>query len=218
MEQDWRSLTAHYEKCLAEFGASHRGVDWPNAADLSVRFDTLLSIVDVAPPTVRPLQILDLGCGPGLILDHIEQFRDIRSIEYHGIDISERMIETARARWPDANFEVRDIIADPLPPLSVDFVIMNGVLTLKNTVSREEMMAFAKDLIRSAYASTRIGIAFNVMSRHVDWERDDLFHWSFDEVASFLTTEITRHIAFRSDYGLYELSAFAYRSPVRRLI
>ena len=52
-------------------------------------------------------------------------------------------------------------------------------------------------------------------SRHVDWERDELFHWGFDEVAEFLKRDVTRHMAFRADYGLYEFSAFAWRHPRR---
>ena len=30
------------------------------------------------------------------------------------------------------------------------------------------------------------GIAFNVMTKHVDWERDDLFHLPFDQLAEWL--------------------------------
>ncbi|MBN2973392.1 class I SAM-dependent methyltransferase [Roseomonas aeriglobus] len=215
MTPDLTSLIAHYEKCLARFGADHRGVDWPNAADLAVRFDVMLSIIDVPPSGPAVPSVLDLGCGPGLILDHIARTPGRPTIDYHGIDLSEHMVDAARNRWPDARFDVRDVIADPLPPLSVDYVIINGVLTLKTTLSRDAMIDFAKKLIRAAFAAARIGVVFNVMSRHVDWERDDLFHWSFDEVASFLTADVTRHIAFRSDYGLYELSAFAYRAPRR---
>jgi hypothetical protein len=45
----------------------------------------------------------------------------------------------------------------------------------------------------------------------VDWERDDLFHVSFDVMAKFLTAELTRNFIFRQDYGLYEYTVYAYR-------
>ena len=61
------------------------------------------------------------------------------------------------------------------------------------------------------YPLARRGIAFNVMSKHVDWERDDLFHLPFDVLAAFLRAEISRHYQFRADYGLYEYTAYVYR-------
>jgi hypothetical protein len=46
---------------------------------------------------------------------------------------------------------------------------------------------------------------------HLDWQRDDLFHVSFDSMAQFLTKRISRHFQFRQDYGLYEFTTYAYR-------
>jgi hypothetical protein len=55
-----------------------------------------------------------------------------------------------------------------------------------------------------------VGVAFNVMSKHVDWERDDLFHVPFDEIAAFLFANVTRNMVLRADYGLYEYTVYAY--------
>jgi hypothetical protein len=54
-------------------------------------------------------------------------------------------------------------------------------------------------------------MAFNVMSKAVDWERDDLFHVSMDRLATLLHGLAGRRIVFRADYGLYEYTAYAYR-------
>jgi len=110
---------------------------------------------------------------------------------------------------------VRDITVDPLPPESVDVVVMNGVLTERQGIPRERMVTMAQSLLASAFQAARCGIVFNVMSRHVDWEREDLFHWGFDEVAAFLKQNLTRHFSFRADYGLFEFTTFAWRHPRR---
>ena len=47
----------------------------------------------------------------------------------------------------------------------------------------KSMTALAKELIVAAFNAARVGIAFNAMSRHVDWQRPELFHWGFDELA-----------------------------------
>ena len=92
---------------------------------------------------------------------------------YHGIDLSPAMVAAARARWPDRDISCRDIVQNPLPDQSVDYVIMNGVLTEKRTLSHEVMAGIAKELIVAAFSAARVGIAFNAMSRHVDWQRPD---------------------------------------------
>ena len=214
MNDDWSALVTHYERCLERHGATPEGVDWPNAADLAVRFDILLGLLDGASAEPRPV-VLDLGCGPGLLLDYLRATGRLETVEYRGIDLSPAMVVAARARWPDRDISCRDVVKNPLPEQSVDYVIMNGVLTEKQTLSHEVMTALAKELIVAAFAAARVGIAFNAMSRHVDWQRPELFHWGFDELAAFLRERVSRHYAFRSDYGLYEHTTFVWRAPRR---
>ncbi len=212
---DWLPLRAHYERCLERAGATPEGVDWPNARDLEARFAVQLGVLSAVPSGTEPPLLLDLGCGPGLLLDYLGAAGRGDAVRYRGIDISPAMAAAARARWPDHSFEARDIVADPLPPESVDVVVMNGVLTERRGIPRDRMAAMAEGIVAAAFRSARYGIAFNAMSRHVDWEREDLFHWGFDEVAAFLKRDVTRHVAFRADYALYEFTAFAWRKHQR---
>ncbi len=215
MTADWLPLQHHYEACLERGGATPAGVDWPNPADLATRFETQLAVLPLATPGGEPPELLDLGCGPGLLLDYLAATGRLDAVRYRGIDLSPAMVVAARARWPGVLFEVRDVLTNPLPPQSVDAVVMNGVLTERQGIQRPRMVAMAEALVGAAFAAARHGIAFNAMSRHVDWEREELFHWGFDELAAFLTRDVTRHIALRADYGLYEFTAFAWRFPQR---
>jgi len=204
----WGPLVSHYERCFVRHGRTAQGVDWPNQRDLETRFDVML---EVAAGASRPVDLLDLGCGPGLLVDHLHRRERLDDFRYRGIDLSVPMIESARAAWPDLPFEIRDILADPLPPDSVDVVILNGVLTERRELPREAMARFAESLLAAAFRLARRGIAFNVMSRHVDWERDDLFHWGFDEVAAFARARLSRHLVIRADYGLHEFTTYVFR-------
>jgi SAM-dependent methyltransferase len=208
----WEAIIRHYEACLTKHGATPRGVDWPNGADLAARFDTLLAPVLVL--AARPA-VLDLGCGPGLLLDYLAATGGTERIRYRGIDLSAAMVEAARERWPAQEFYCRDILKTPLPDQSVDFVVMNGVLTERVSLSVESMTALAEALVAAAFRAARLGIAFNVMNAHVEWQRDDLFHWPFDQLAAFLKREVSSHYAFRADYGLYEYACFVWREPQR---
>lgn len=215
MANDWRPLQEHYERCLDQAGATPQGVDWPNGRDLEARFATQLSVLEGIPRGPESPVLLDLGCGPALLLDYLQATGRTDAVGYRGIDISPAMVAAAQARWPGAAFEARDIIADPLPSGSVDVVVMNGVLTERRGIPRERMVEMAEAIVTAAFRAARHGVVFNAMSKHVDWEREDLFHWGFDEVAAFLTRDVSRHIAIRADYGLYEFSAFAWRHPRR---
>lgn len=207
----YMNIAEHYEKCFREHGQTAKGADWPNEEDLNTRFKTMLDIVDFKKN--KNPEILDLGCGFGLFLEYIEKHGKADSMTYTGIDLSESMIQAAKQRWPDREFYVRDILREPLEKQSVDFVVMNGLLTEKVNLKQNEMVEFAKKIILAAYNVCRTGIAFNVMSKHVDWERDDLFHWGYDEVAEFLVKKCSRHIILRSDYGLYEYTIYVFREP-----
>ena len=75
----------------------------------------------------------------------------------------------------------------------------------------EEMTEFFQAMVARVFGFTAIGIVFNVMSKHVDWERDDLFHLPFDNLAAFLKTKISDNFVIRNDYGLYEYAVYVYR-------
>jgi SAM-dependent methyltransferase len=208
----WDVIVQHYEQCLRKYGATPAGVDWPSKTDLAARFGVMLELLAEAG---RQPELLDLGCGPALILDYLAATGEIDRIKYRGIDLSAEMIDAARARWPKHEFSCRDIISAPLPEQSVDVVIMNGVLTERISLDVATMTALAESLVAAAFRVARIGIAFNVMNAHVDWQRNDLFHWPFDALAGFVRREISPHYLFRADYGLHECTCVIRRKQRR---
>ena len=88
---------------------------------------------------------------------------------------------------------------------------MNGVLTYRGSLSFEEMFDYMSGLLPAVFSHARRGLAFNVMSKLVDWERDDLFHVPFDRMATFVAAKLSRDFALRHDYGLYEYTVYVYR-------
>lgn len=203
----YNEIVNHYTQCFEKYGATHKGIDWPDSSDLEKRYGVML---EVARNHENSFSLLDIGCGYGNIIKFISDNKIILS-DYMGLDLSEKMILEARKLFPQYKFEYRDIIKNPLGKEIYDFSIMNGVLTEKLNLTFEEMFDFAKKIIKSAFYSTKIGLAFNVMSKNVDWEREDLFHLSIDELTRFLTKEVSRNFVIRNDYGLYEYTCYVYR-------
>ena len=205
---DYSEIVTHYEACLARFGDTHQGVDWPNERDARTRYQVMLEVI--RPATEHPITLLDFGCGAGHLLEYLraEQRSDIR---YIGLDMSPRFIDLCRDKFPGTEFLCGDILREEVEIPKVDYVVMNGVFTEKRSLPFAEMFDYFREVLRRVYPLARRGMAFNVMSKHVDWEREDLFHLPFDLLAAFLRTEISRHYQFRADYGLYEYTAYVYR-------
>ena len=69
-------------------------------------------------------RVLDLGCGNGRLLMLLAE----KSVEYLGVDFSEKLIEQARVNRPDKEFAVMDALDLKLPDDAFDVVICVSVL------------------------------------------------------------------------------------------
>lgn len=207
-EPSYLSLAKFYEQCLEIHGTVPKGMDWPNENDLIKRFKVMLELFE---HDNEPVHLLDLGCGYGALIDHLVKGK-YENILYTGMDISEKMISSAKVLFPCHQFILQDILLKPLQVNHFDYIIMNGLLTEKRSLSWDEMTVFARRIISHAFKACKKGIAFNVMNYHVDWCNPNLFYWSFDDAAKFLIESCTRNIVFRQDYGLYEYTVYVYKN------
>jgi methyltransferase family protein len=207
-EKKYLSIVSHYETCLDRYGDSHRGVDWPKADDVQKRHRVMLDVIRPESQS-KKVSLLDFGCGAAHLNEYIRAQR-LDHIEYAGLDLSEKFVSLAQSKFPGNRFFCLDLLEmNALLPV-FDYIVLNGVFTEKRELSFDEMLVYFKQLVKRVFDHASIGIAFNVMSKHVDWERDDLFHLPFDTLAEFLTKELTRNFVFRNDYGLYEYTTYVY--------
>ena len=209
-EPGYKEIVRHYERCLEQHGDSHLGVNWPNAEDAALRYDVMLDVIPPQPDLA--VSLLDFGCGTASLYGRM-QTRNIRGVTYSGLDISPRFVEVARSKFPEVDFRCLDVIeqAEDLP--EYDYVIMNGVFHEKLGLSYAQMFEYVSEVLRLVFDKTRRGLAFSVMSKHVDWERDDLFHVPYHEMTTFLTNSLSRRFVLRADYRLWEYTAYVYREP-----
>lgn len=201
-------IVAHYENCLAQYGDSHLGVDWPKPEHVDLRYQIMLEVI--RPVGGQRVTLLDFGCGASHLYDYILR-RQLDYIEYSGLDISEKFVALSRSKFPAVQYYCLDALVESAQLPTFDYIVMNGVFTEKRSLLFSEMWDYFASLIRTVYSRTRYGLAFNVMSSHVDWEREDLFHLPMDTLAAFLTKEISRDFVIRNDYGLYEYTTYVYR-------
>jgi SAM-dependent methyltransferase len=206
--RSYLEIVEHYESCLARHGDTHLGVDWPKPQDAETRYRVMLELIRA--PRTKTVKLLDFGCGASHLYSYIVE-KDIKGIEYVGLDLSRKFVDLSLKKFPKNHYVCADILEEPTAVPSSDYIVMNGVFTEKRSLSFDEMLTYFERTVVAAFAKAERGIAFNVMSKDVDWERDDLFHLPLDTLTQFLVRSLTRNFIVRNDYGLFEYTTYVYR-------
>ena len=170
---NYLKIVSHYEDCLDKYGDTNLGVDWPDPADAMTRYRVMLEVIRESKAT--RVSLLDFGCGASHLYNYIHA-NQMRHIDYSGLDISEKFIHLSKNKFPNINYYCIDILKPSIQLPYFDYIILNGVFTEKRELSHDEMWEYFKRVIVKIFKIAEKGLAFNVMSSHVDWERDDLFH------------------------------------------
>jgi SAM-dependent methyltransferase len=210
MRKSFEKIVEHYENCYLQHGDNHLGMDWPNLEDNMVRFKVMLQLIDWDLNSNKTATILDFGCGTAHMLEYIWDNK-IEIENYIGLDYSKIFIEKCKEKFPNQKFICGDILERDFHLPDFDYAVMNGVFTERNMLSNSEMWSYFSDVIAKVFYHSKRGIAFNTMSKNVDWERDDLFHVSLDELTNWLTKNLSRNVIVRQDYGLYEFTTYLYK-------
>ena len=206
-----RIISAACEEDLLKYGDTFRGVGYTRSeSEAEQRYGLMLGVVR---ETTEPVSILDFGCGLAHMLDYIKGRAVHAHILYSGLDISSKYLAGAKTRHPETDFILMDVLDSDGRLPHYDYVILNGVFNYRGTIDEDAMLQYWQRLTAAAYRHCRRGLAFNVMSKIVDWERDDLFHLSFDTMAQFVGKALSRHFVVRHDYGAYEYTTVRLPSP-----
>lgn len=88
--------------------------------------------------------VLDVGCGPGSVTAYLA----VAGVDVSGVDLSPRMVEHARRRYPGLRFSVASATALDLAPGSLGGVLgWWSLFHLPRTVLPEVFGAFAEALV-----------------------------------------------------------------------
>ena len=206
----YKQIADHYNSCFEKHGATPKGLDWDNQENLNKRYQVMLGLLPQERDEYPTM--LDFGCGYGGIYEYIQNRR--RDITYVGLDINKKLLEQAYNSYPDQTWHLLDIHNQEfefsqLP--NFDYVICNGTFTVKHTLTQNEMWKFMTESLEKLWTKTNKGIAFNCMSKILDYEREDLFHVSFDELSMWIYKYLSSKFTIRQDYGLREFTMYVYK-------
>ena len=187
---------------------SPEAVYWVGKDKTWLRFKILTKIDDL-----NNKKVLDFGCGNALLLDFLKENNIL--CEYHGWDISEKMIEVAKKRHYGANFKVVDVFKSNLKQFNsfFDYILISGVFNLKVDAEESIHRKWTKKTLLKLWDLCRKGLAVNFMTEHVDWRDNSLYYCPIDDIASFCVKNLSRWFIIRHDYRLWEFTMYIYRGP-----
>lgn len=121
MSDDAR-LVQHYDRLSADYAALYEGIA-RRARFYTLRRTSVLDLLRRSGAT----KVLEVGCASGTLVDSL---RDT-AVEYHGVDISPKMVAACRKRYSDmahASFAVADARRLPYDNQVFDAVLCVGML------------------------------------------------------------------------------------------
>ena len=205
----YQRVIAYYEACLAQHGHGPKAVNWKSEGDARVRYDIMLGMIG---DKTAPASLLDFGCGLAGLKSHMDQL-GLAKLRYTGLEISKKFATQARRLHRNVDIICCDVLRPCVTLTNFDYIIMNGIFTRRHDLSNAEMQAYMQSLLITLFKYCNIGLAFNVMSRAVDWENEALFHPDPGLLLSFVGQQLTPHFALRNEYGLHESALYLYRRP-----
>ncbi|KAF0144295.1 MAG: hypothetical protein FD156_1980 [Nitrospirae bacterium] len=142
-----------FSKKLSFFGNTPAAVGW-SASGQRQRYECILKLLHLEEQSV-----LDFGCGKGDFYGFLKE-KGINA-EYTGMDINQKLIETASRNFPEAEFMTLDIDADEIPG-TYDYIILCGVFNLNVQGVKESISGYLEKLFRH----TSKTLLFNCLGSH----------------------------------------------------
>jgi SAM-dependent methyltransferase len=196
---DKNVIVNRYRERLEAHGAGPQALATGNAERRAIRFGVLADLGDLKGCT-----ILDIGCG---LADFYAYLREQGvNVHYTGYDITPEFVAESARRYPEATFEVRDVQTDGIPR-EFDYVVSSQ--TFNNRLAHDDNRLVMQEVLRLAYRAALRGVAFDMITDHVDFREDRLFYYSPEEMFRFAKS-LTKRVQLRHDYPLYEFALYLY--------
>lgn len=200
----WRVIVdvkRFFESRFAVYGDSSRTLDL-SVDGQQTRFRVLSDVGDMSGR-----RVLELGSGLGHFYEYLRN--RFGELEYTGFDLSEKFVTWSREKYPDARFEVHDVLNEALTG-DFDFVLCSGMHNLETGANDSDMVR----LIRRAWEVTRTGAAFSMLSTHADRREPDRHY--YDPLAmSAGALKLTRFVVLRQEYMPHDFTLYLYRGLPR---
>ncbi len=186
-----------YTDNLKQHGIDSKSVGWPNADDHLLRFDKLLSNVNLSDIE----SFNDLGSGYGAILDYLSSREKILKT-YFAYDISQEMLDAMPTdKYPKT--EIQKFL-EPYLRTVADFSVASGIFNVRFSESDELWHQHILKTLHNLNDHSKKGFSFNLLSTYVDFKNDHLCYGDPLFFFDYCKKNFSRYVNLYHDYPLWE--------------
>jgi hypothetical protein len=197
---------AHYESLLLKHGVSVDAVASARQEYKNLRYELLSGVFE----NDNHFTLHEIGFGLGHYYEFLKQCFPDRNISFSGSEVTSSFLEYCHQHYPDCKFDNHDFAASPTASM-YDYVILAGVFYQLGKSSEDEFSEFVKRILRNAWASTNRGLAFNMITSHVDFRYDHLFYADPSETLFFVSQNLSRFIKINQSYPIFEYTVYVLK-------
>lgn len=190
----------YYSAKIQQYGNTNLGVDWNSKESQWLRFVQLSKILRIDNDNST---LCDFGCGYGAYVDFL--LEQGICVEYTGIDISELMIDYARANHENNN--VKFIVGNTCEK-NYDYIVASGIFNVKQDAKNEEWNKYVFETLDMFNRCSTKGFAINCLTSYSDKEymKEYLYYANPSEWFDYAKRNYSRNVAILHDYDLYEFT------------
>ena len=203
-----------YSTIFKKFGPVPKGVGWYNKKKTQKRYKNLLRLIKFYNNKEK-YSLLDVGCGYGELINFCDKKK---LLNYHGVDLVKEMIFYAKKKYKNFSnfiFENKNLFSINK---KYDYIICNGIFTLRSSLSNKQMIVYVKKCINHIYKISKIGFAFNIMAYNVDFKSRKLFYPKKLFIENFLKKKINiKEIYIDKKTVDYEIFYFVKKNSNKKI-
>ncbi len=208
---DKKILDFYIEK-VNRFGNSPLGVGWKDDHAQRVRFAQLVKVIE----SKSSFSINDLGCGTGMFYKYLISESYLPD-QYSGYDILKEMIQSAE----------NNLLPNPAVSLSkidsaqeiilADYTVASGIFNVKYEANEVDWLEYVLSTIESINKGSRLGFAFNMLTKYSDQEFMQSYLYYADPLFLFdyCKRNFSKNVALLHDYSQYDFTIIVRKREPR---
>lgn len=207
---DIESVTKQQEALFRSLFEKHKGL--PDAvaseslAHKELRYSKLCEIFN----NESDISIHDIGMGMGHLYEYIFNHHGSKGVEYSGTDIVKEYYDYCVNTYPGVRFCLRNLLTTDVDE-SYDYVLLSGVFHQIGNTTRREWEQYMYALLEKAFKMARKGVAFNVLSEHVDFYRPGVYYCNLSKLTNFIVDNLSRFYSINHASALFEATVFVFQ-------
>ena len=185
-------MKEQYNKLAKKHGNDVKALHWPSVERQEAPFQAFMRHVDFQDSSV-----MDIGCGFGDFFQFMK--RHNIDIKYYGFDISEKLIDMGKSKYPEVanRLQVLDATNATLP--QTDYAVISGTFNLKTT----DNWALITKTVANCFKSVNKAVLFNLISTYVDFQEPHLSYIAPEKIFAYAKT-LSPFVDIINNYNPYE--------------